>query len=384
VAPGAGHRQPEHPAGHHVDAVVDDVVDVVVEHPAESEVAHRRQVPRLDLRLDLVGGQLLGEEAVEGQVLVEGADDVIAVGVGVGPDAVGAVHEHAVLGVGVAGHVQPVAGPALAVGRRGQQPLHHLLVSAGRGVALEGPDLGHRRRQAGQVERDPADQGAAVGRRRGRQPLFLQLRQDEVVNRVGGPVGVPDGGQGRPADRPVGPVPARGREVDAPRLPRRRGGPAARVGGAQGDPALEVCDHGRRQRALGRHAQVFVRVAEGLEQQAVARLAGHHRRARVAALAGRLPAVQEQAALGPPGLVRVAFVAVSHQDGADLRLEEGGAVLGGGPVGRSRQQRREQQQDPRQCRRSHEAPRARSGVGRVPGQGGWADKRGRRQRGRLL
>ena len=101
-------------------------MDVVVELSAQRQKAHRREPPRFDLRLDQVGGELLVNEAIERRVLVEGPDDVIAIGVGIGPNAVVAEHEHAVLGVGVAGDVEPVPAPALAIVRRRQQPIDQL------------------------------------------------------------------------------------------------------------------------------------------------------------------------------------------------------------------------------------------------------------------
>ena len=62
----------------------------------------------------LVAGELLEDEAVERLVGVEGADDVVAIAPGVGPRFV----ELVAVGVGVAGEVEPVPAPALAVVRR--------------------------------------------------------------------------------------------------------------------------------------------------------------------------------------------------------------------------------------------------------------------------
>ena len=62
---------------------------------------------------------LLADELVVGLVVVERVDDVVAIPPGVG---VSEVLVHAV-GVGVAGHVEPVPAPALAVVRRGEQPV---------------------------------------------------------------------------------------------------------------------------------------------------------------------------------------------------------------------------------------------------------------------
>ena len=89
---------------------------------------------RLSLaELELVGGDLLDEELVVRQVLVERADDAVAVGVGVRVAPL--FLEDVALGVGVAGDVEPVPPPPLAVAGRGEQAVDHLLVGVGRRVA---------------------------------------------------------------------------------------------------------------------------------------------------------------------------------------------------------------------------------------------------------
>ena len=116
VAAGARDGQPHQPARHHVDPVVDDVVRVVEEPPAERQEAHRRQRPAVVARRQQVGGELLDDELVVRHVLVERADDVVAVGVRRTGSRRSSV-EDVPLGVGVAGHVEPVPAPALAVVR---------------------------------------------------------------------------------------------------------------------------------------------------------------------------------------------------------------------------------------------------------------------------
>ena len=125
-----------------------------------------------------VAGELLGQEAVVRLVGVEGAHHPVAVR----PHLAVVVQVQAV-GVAVAGGVQPEAGLVLAVARRPQQPVHQLLVGLRRRVRQEGIDLGRRRRQAGQVEAQPAGEGAPVGLGRRLQALALQARPDEVIDR---------------------------------------------------------------------------------------------------------------------------------------------------------------------------------------------------------
>ncbi len=138
----------------------------------------------------LIGGELLADELIVGQVVVEGRDHVVAIGVGIRIAAV--LGEDVALGVGVAGHVEPVPAPALAVGGRGQQAIDHLGVGVGRGVVFERFDLVGRGRQAGQVECRAAQQRAPIGPRRGTQFVVFQPRENEAIDRAGGPVCVLD------------------------------------------------------------------------------------------------------------------------------------------------------------------------------------------------
>ena len=69
---------------------------------------------------ELVAGDLEEEEAVVGEVLVEGTDDPAAVGGGVGEAAFFAAVDVA-FGVGVAGEIEPVAAPAFAEGWAGEE-----------------------------------------------------------------------------------------------------------------------------------------------------------------------------------------------------------------------------------------------------------------------
>ena len=82
-----------------------------------------------------VAGHLLGDKAGVGLVVVERANQIIAIGPGVGPRAVlvvsvrfGKVHD-----------VHPVPRPALAIKRAGQQPIDKPLVGGGRLIGRQMP-----------------------------------------------------------------------------------------------------------------------------------------------------------------------------------------------------------------------------------------------------
>ena len=65
--------------------------------------------------------------------------------------------------LGEAGDVEPVPAPSLAEVGRGQQAVDEVFVGGGRRVGDEGRDLFRRGRQADEVEREPPDEGRAVG-----------------------------------------------------------------------------------------------------------------------------------------------------------------------------------------------------------------------------
>src|SRR5207248_912489 len=67
------------------------------------------------------------------------------------------------VGVGIAGGVEPVAAPALAVVWRLEQALHLALIGSWLGVSEKRVHLRRRRRQPGQIEAEPAQQRRALG-----------------------------------------------------------------------------------------------------------------------------------------------------------------------------------------------------------------------------
>ena len=180
VAAGAGHGQALHPAHHDIDAVVDDVVLVVQEAAPQRQVAERGEVAVVLAGRQVVGRELELQEAVIGQVAVEGGDDPVAVGVGVGVAAL--LLEDVALGVGVTRDVEPVASPAFAEGRRGEEPIDELLGRLRVAVLDEGLEFERRRRQPPERQVEPAGEHVAGRLGRERQALGLEAGEDEGVD----------------------------------------------------------------------------------------------------------------------------------------------------------------------------------------------------------
>ncbi len=127
-----------------------------------------------------IARELFPDELVVRLVLVERANDVIAIRPGV---VARRVHLEA-RRLGEPHHVQPVPRPPLAVARRRQQPLHQSLVSVQTFVRQKRAHFLRRRRQADQIKTQPANQRAPVRFRRGCELLRLQPRENERVNGI--------------------------------------------------------------------------------------------------------------------------------------------------------------------------------------------------------
>ena len=140
-----------------------------------------------------VARDLLFDEAVEGEVGVEGLDDVVAVAEGVGVDVV-LVHAG---GIGETGDVEPVPTPAFAVLGRGEEAVDDFGKALGGVVGEKGRDFVGGGREAGQVVCGAAQEGEFLRGRGGGEVFFLQFGEDEAVEGGFGPSRVLDGGRGR-------------------------------------------------------------------------------------------------------------------------------------------------------------------------------------------
>ena len=140
----------------HAELLVHDGA-FLVDHTVAEEAGgcDGRAVSRVALRRGQeVAGELLDDKAVVGEVAIEGVDHPVA------PDPLIARKIFFVaVAVGVAGGVEPVAGPFLAVVGRGEEFVDAVAHGGvGRaGVRREKTiELGERGRQAGEVEVEPA------------------------------------------------------------------------------------------------------------------------------------------------------------------------------------------------------------------------------------
>ena len=244
-----------------------------------------------------VAGELLQGEAVVRDVAVEGVHDPVAPR----PVVAGGVRLEAV-GVGVTRGIQPPHGHAFAVVRRGQEAVDRPLIRVGGLVREEGLGFRFGRRQAGEVEREPTEQGVTRGFGRRFESFGGELPTDEVVDGVTG--------HGR--------------------LLGRFEGPVASPRGAFGDPAAEDVDLRRGQprfvRVRRRHELVLVRGDDAFDERADLGLAGDERFLGQ----GGLAHVEPELGLAVRFVLAVAAEAVVREDGEDVPAEAHGLRRAGG------------------------------------------------------
>ena len=135
VAAGAANGEAEEPAREDVDPVVDDVGGDAEEPPAGGEEAEGGEVG-IPFATEPIGGELEHHETIVGEILVEGPDHPVAVDRGMDEKPLLAAVDIA-LGIGIAGHIEPVPPLLLAVARRGEEPVDELFVGVGGGIGNE-------------------------------------------------------------------------------------------------------------------------------------------------------------------------------------------------------------------------------------------------------
>ena len=163
VAAGASHRQPQ-PDGRSRLYAIDHIFDgVLFGNDSAFPIAAMVAIETAgDLLLESsvwqhVSGDLLNRELIEGHVLVEGINDPIAPP----PHASLGIRLIAV-GIGISRRIQPAARHLLGVARGLEQTIDYLFVSIGRAVSEKGIHFGRGRREATQIECQPADLGGKV------------------------------------------------------------------------------------------------------------------------------------------------------------------------------------------------------------------------------
>ena len=335
VTPGAGNGEPKKGLREDIDLVVDDlhlIIQCVHRNIAELDHAQMRQSEHgfvqafgaVETRIrQQIPGDVFADELVVGHVAVEGADEVIPVTPGHRQFRVAL----AAVRFAVANQIHPVPRPTLPEPRRGEQPIHSLLVGIGRSVATEVLDLVDGGRQSRQRECDATQQRLAAGRRGRPKPAFLHLREEKPINRMLRPRGVLHLGHGRLSHRlKTPPVFARLEGCLPAHVGRRRGRRnrrrlVTRIDRALVDPGHKIRDDGiRKLRPVLRHFGIRGLVSDALDEQALLRITRYEHRAGVSALAQSVPIIHAQSALLL--LCPVTFVAFIDQRRPDALLEK--------------------------------------------------------------
>ena len=255
-----------------------------------------------------VAGDLLDEKLVVGLVPIQGVNDPVTPG----PLFAREIFFEAVA-VGVAGGVEPDAGPFLAVAFA-REKLGDEGFDGGRetfhgGGGGEGSDVGGRRREAGEVEEEAAAERGGIGGGGGGEAGGGEFRGDEGVDGLG--------------------CVKRGWSFDG-----GGEGPVGRVRGALGDPAGErvFLRGGECFFLLGRrHHFLFVGGENAGDEFAVGGLFFDDRGdAGLTALECAVAGVETKAGLAIAGVGAVAVEAIFGENGLDLagEVDDGGGGCG--------------------------------------------------------
>ena len=264
-----------------------------------------------------VAGQLLDHELVVGLVVVKSVDDVVAVSPGV---AKGDVLVEPI-GICITGNVEPVPSPAFTVVRRCEQSVHDTGKCPRRRILQKNLNVLRGRRQTRKIERGAPNECPSIGRWRGSEMLFLQLREDERVDGRLNPIRANDRRRCRMRHRLERPEIAPFHQIDDSFVRRRLSDRSARIGCAHGHPFLQILNLLAAQGTLGRHLQILIFVPDGLDQTTLVWTPRFQRRAGIATAQQTVPRLQIQPALEFSGRT-VAFIAMIHQNWPDPSLKK--------------------------------------------------------------
>src|SRR5205809_3603103 len=207
VTASATDRQPEPNGRGRVDAI-DDVLDGILfrDDPAfrvAPVVAIESGGDRLSERgaRQHVAGDLFYRELIEAHVPVEGVDYPVAPT----PHVSLAVTLIAIR-VCVPGGIQPRRGHPLPIARGGKKPVDDLFVGGGRSVRKKGIDFRRSWGKTGQIQCDAPDERCRLRFGRRGETFAFETLENEAIDRVSRPGGVPGLWQRRACRRNEGPV----------------------------------------------------------------------------------------------------------------------------------------------------------------------------------
>ena len=242
-----------------------------------------------------VAGELLKQKSIVRLVGVEGANHVVAIAPSKRSRQMLLAFS---LAIGVAGHVEPMTPPTLAVARRRQEPLDQTLIGVGRGIGQKHLNLSRLRRKTGQIKCCATEQCQPVCLGRESQFTFIELLQYERVDRIADSIAMRSLWRSHGLRRPKRP------EVSVGGTNQWIGSRASHVRfverfrGAEFNPARELGNLVMLQRLDHYFDQAFVRwhflCRDPLEHQAFSRLTRDNCRSVLAPLkhAGSSPQVE--------------------------------------------------------------------------------------------
>ena len=148
-----------------------------------------------------ISSQLLDHKLIKRQIAVEGPHHPVSIG-----PHLSVVIQVQPVGIAIASGIEPEPGHMLTVVGRLHEPVNHFFVSVWRGIGQKGINFLRSGWQAGQVQRDPADQSFPVHFSIGGKLFGFQASQHKGIDGGLDPALVLNGGNGRGPGRLKRPV----------------------------------------------------------------------------------------------------------------------------------------------------------------------------------
>ena len=276
VTAGAGRRETEQPAGQGVHAVREGLrfglglgLGIAAITGIGRTDCEKPGAGGVRFCFQQISGNLPDQELIVRQVCVEGTHYPVAVPPGIRQGLVA----KASVGIAVTCHVQPMAGPTLAVLFRFQKRVHYFCKSVRRFICQKILHLFRGRRQPGQVQPCPSEKDVFWRRGIGLQARCFQFGEDEKINFRVRPCAVPDFRQRGFHDGPECPVfSAEFRPiVGFPSMLLRQswGGTARRPGGSHFDPCRQQLNLRIRELCSRGHGHVLISVMNSFHEEAI-------------------------------------------------------------------------------------------------------------------
>ena len=194
VAARTRNRQAQHTSGQCVDTIVPLIGQglglfaiVLVIDGTQSKQSQCRQSTWIAGASQQITGNLFRDKLIVGEIAIQRVDDPVTIAVSL---RIIASFKSVCLVFAVAGDIQPMPSPTLAVMRRLEQSIHDDVIGIWRSIIKKRGDFFRRGGKTDHIEVSPPNQRASLGHRAGLDSRLFQPGEDESVQIASGPFGL--------------------------------------------------------------------------------------------------------------------------------------------------------------------------------------------------